>query len=351
MQIDLNLDELKRIIEFQSELDDSFLVKNISSLENATQNDLAVLIDRGDRSVFSPISLEKIKKSNAALILTEKPIVDGKNYLVVKDALKAFQKIVEFVEKKNHEQKIEKQIDSTAIISKSAVIEDGAKIGTNTFIGEQVFIGKGVEIGSNVKIYPGAKILDRCIIGNNCIIHSGTIIGSDGFGYSVTKLGLCKIPQIGIVKIGNDSEIGANCCIDRAAFDQTFIGNGVKLDNQVHIAHNVFIGDHTVILAQTGIAGGAVIGIGCQIGGQVAIRDHIKIGNGVKIVSKSGVMKDLKDGEIVAGIPALPFLQWKRTTVIFTKLPEILKTFVQLKTFIQKFKEKKPWWMRFLGIK
>ena len=128
-----------------------------------------------------------------------------------------------------------------------------------------------------------------------------------------------------IVQIGSNVEIGICTAITRASFDKTIIGDGCKIDNLVQIAHNVIIGSHTAILAQTGIAGGVQIGIGCQIGGQVAIKDHLKIGNGAKIVSKSGVMKDVKAGEVVAGIPALPFSEWKRSSVLFSMLPGYLK--------------------------
>ncbi len=336
MQIDLKISEIKRIIGATNVgPDDSFLVKNISSLENATQEDIAILLDRGDKSVFSPISLEKVKNSNAGFILAQKAIDSEKQYLIVEDPILAFNKIVNFV------QKTENQIDNSAVISESATI------GQEVFIGAQVYIGKNVSIGDGVKIYPGAKVLDNCIIGDNTIIHSGTIIGSDGFGYSITQKGLQKIPQVGIVKIGQFAEIGANCCIDRAAFDQTVIGNGVKLDNQVHIAHNVIIGDHTAILAQTGIAGGAIIGPCCQIGGQVAIKDHIKIGAGAKIVSKSAVMKDVEEGQVVCGIPAIPFLQWKRISVMLTKLPEYFTVLNKIKTFVEKKENKKPFWRKF----
>ena len=147
----------------------------------------------------------------------------------------------------------------------------------------------------------------------------------------MTKQGLQKIPQIGIVSIGMWVEIGANCTIDRASFDKTIIGNGVKLDNSVHIAHNVIVGDGTAILAQTGIAGSTKIGIGCQIGGQVAIKNDIVIGNGVKIVSKSAVAHSLKNGETVSGFPAVPFMQWKRSQALINRLPEFAKMAYEIK--------------------
>ncbi len=327
MQIKLNIGEIKRIIGAKTVLDDSFFIKNISSLENAEENDLVVVLDKGARDVFGSIPVDKIKKSNAGIILAKKEIVSGKNYLLVDNPLNAFQKIVDFVQNQDRDSK--KIIDPSAVISKTAVLKDNVKIGPHSFVGEKVIIG------SNVTIGPGAKILDRCEIGDNSIIYAGAVIGSDGFGYKVTDKGMQKIPQIGIVKIGQNVEIGANTTIDRAAFDQTVIGNGVKIDNNVHIAHNVIVGDHTVILAQTGIAGSVKIGFGCMIGGQVAIRDHVKIGNNVKIVSKSGVMNDIKDGQAVAGIPAIPFGQWKRICVIISRLPEVFKDKGLFRRFFQ----------------
>lgn len=362
MQINLTLGEIKEIIgadTCSNNILDSFLIKNISSLETADSQDIAILMDRGENSVFDNVSIEKIKNSKAGFILSKEVVCSEKKYLLVKDPIEAFNKLVNFLNKKDLQNNCTNLIDDSAFVSKSSkiakgvivqqnsVILDGAIIEGDSFIGAQSFVGKNVFIGSNVKIYPSVKILDNCIIGNNTIIHSGTVIGSDGFGYSVTKTGLKKIPQIGIVKIGNDVEIGANCSIDRAAFDRTIIGNGVKIDNMVHVAHNVIIGDHTVILAQTGIAGGAIIGFGCQIGGQVAIKDHIKIGNGTKIVSKSGVMKDVEDNQIVCGIPAIQFNQWKRISVVLNKLPDYFKILTKIQTFIENKESKKSFWSRF----
>lgn len=333
MQLNLNLKKIKDIIGVDSNSDDSILIKNIASLENATENDMAVVFDRGSESVFSSVEVEKIKNSKAGIILCDKEIVVGKQYLITPNALTAFSKIVNFI--KNSDSK--DFIDSTAVISKKSnlhesvrigfysVICDYVTIGEFSIIDSNVFIGKNSSIGKNVKIYSGVKILDGTIIGDNSIIHANAVIGSDGFGYNISKAGLQKVPQIGIVQIGSNVEIGSCTAIDRAAFDKTIIGDGCKIDNLVQIAHNVIIGPHTVILAQTGIAGGVRIGVGCQIGGQVAIKDHITIGNGAKIVSKSGVMKSVKDGAVVAGIPAMPFSKWKRSAALFSMLPDYLK--------------------------
>ena len=358
--MELNI-ELKKIIEALGEgecsLDPSFVINHITSLEKAGPHDLAILVDRGDQSVFDAMPREKIQQSGAGLFLAEKPIVEGKNYLIVKDPLGAFQKLVAFVER--HDDKhlfagamsfswVSKEafIAEQVFIAPSAVVSAGAHIGRGTIIGDHVFIGKNCVIGAGVMLHPGVKILDRCVVGDYSIIHAGAVIGSDGFGYQVGLRGLRKIPQIGIVRIGKQVEIGANCTIDRASFEETVVEDFVKIDNSVHIAHNVKIGTGTAILAQTGIAGSVVIGRGCQIGGHVAIRDHINIGNGAKIVSKAGVMHDIKDGEVVAGIPAVQFNQWKRMVVMLAKLPEIFKVTREVTELLEKRRSHKSWWQK-----
>ncbi len=310
MEVNLTLDKVLEIVDgVASSVDSNFLIKNIRSIEMAQECDLGVILDRGEESVFDSIAVDKIKNSVAGLILSSSIVVDGKNYLIVKDALSSFQKLINYLSDQRARKIVEKNIDPGAFIDPSAVVCDGVKIGANSVIGAQSFIGRDCMIGAGVLIYPGVKILDRCLIGDGTIIHSGAVIGSDGFGYQVTKQGMRKIPQIGIVKIGKMVEIGANTSIDRASFDQTVIGDGVKIDNCVHIAHNVRIGAATAILAQTGIAGSAQIGSACQIGGQVAIKNDVKIGNGVKIVSKSAVLSDLDDKAVVCGIHTIFYVE------------------------------------------
>jgi len=349
-KINLTIEELSKMVEGESSLSRSFLVKKVASLENAQEGDLAVLFDPEENSPFAPLSIEKIKSSKAGVILASRPVVEGKNYLIVKNPLAALEKISWFI--KTRKSKVDESISSKSCVGEFAVledevcvgpyavIEDDAKIGYGAQIGANVFVGRGAQIGCEAIIHPGAKILDRCVIGDGSIIHAGAVIGSDGFGYRIMKNGMHKIAHVGIVNIGKMVEIGANTTIDRALFGETKIGDGTKIDNCVHIAHNVEIGASTAILAHTGIAGSVKIGIGCQIGGQVAIKDHVTIGNGVKIVSKSAVMRNLEDGAIVCGIPSMPFSSWKRMMVAMTKLPEIYK---QLKNM------KKGFWARLFG--
>lgn len=356
MNANLTVGQLKELVKGESSLDHNFLIQNFTSLEKAGPEDLAIYLEQ-EGGVFDSLSLDFIKKSSAGLILASKPWVEGKNYLLVKDPLLAFQKIAQVIQFSVASEDNASNVHPKACVSSSvklgkdvkifafAVIEDGAEVGDWSFVRPQVFIGKNCKIGSNVILHPGVKVLDSCVVGDHTIVHSGAVIGSDGYGYRVRKDSIFKVPQLGIVRVGKHVEIGANTTIDRAAFDETVIGDGVKLDNLVHIAHNVNIGPHTAILAQTGIAGGVTIGMGCQIGGQVAIKNDLKIGNGVKIVSKSAIMKNLKDGEVVAGIPAVSFGLWKRLSVCLTKLPDIVK----LAQFIERQKTKKSFWQKLLG--
>ncbi len=307
--------------------DGAFVIRRLSSLQSAGPQDIALVLDRGDASVFDPISDEAVKKSQAGVLIVARPLTSDRIHIVVSDTLTAFNEIAAYAGKRHIESLGAPQIAPTASVHNSAVILAGTIIGEHTQVGPHVFVGRNCHIGKNVVLHPGVKILDDCIIGDSCIIDPGAVIGADGFGYQVSKSGLRKIPQVGIVRIGVGVEIGANCTIDRAAFDETVIGDHVKIDNGAQIAHNVKVGAHTIILAQTGIAGSVEIGQGCQIGGQVAIRDHLRIGNGAKIVSKSAVISHVLDGQTVAGIPAMPFNQWKRLVVSLNKVPDILKKF------------------------
>ena len=205
-----------------------------------------------------------------------------------------------------------------------AVIEAGASVGKGCKIYPQVYIGDGVKIGQGTTLYPGVKVYEGCRIGSNCILHAGVVIGADGFGFLPKPDGTFdKIPQLGNVIIEDNVEIGANTCIDRAKTDSTIIRKGVKLDNLIQVGHNVEIGENTVSSAQMGIAGTSKVGHNCFLAGQVGIADHVTIGNYAKIGSKSGIDKDVPDGEIRFGSPALPGIQYHRSFAVFKDLPNI----------------------------
>lgn len=224
-------------------------------------------------------------------------------------------------------------ISPKSVIEKSAIIGSGSEVKAGAYIGHNVKIGVNCSIGVNVVIMDNCSIGDNtvinqsvsishAIIGNNVIIHNGAAIGQDGFGFAHNKGVNHKILQLGAVIIGNDVEIGANSCIDRGALEDTIIGNGVKIDNLVQIAHNVIVGDGTVIAGCSAVAGSAKIGRFVQVGGGANISGHITISDGTKVAGMSGVMRDTTPMQVVGGIPALPIKQWHRLNV---KLMEIAK--------------------------
>src|SRR5258705_2045972 len=217
-----------------------------------------------------------------------------------------------------------------------AYLGDNVKIGNNTKIYPNVYLGNNVKVGDNSIIHPGVKIYHDCVIGSNVIIHAGTVIGSDGFGFAPQADGsFKKVPQIGNVIVEENVEIGANATIDRATIGSTLIKSGVKLDNLIQIAHNVEIGNSTVIAAQTGVSGSTRIGSGVMIGGQVGIVGHIQIGDGAKINAQSGVSKSLDPGKAVTGSPAYDYTAALRSQAINRKLPELEKRIQELEALIK----------------
>jgi UDP-3-O-[3-hydroxymyristoyl] glucosamine N-acyltransferase len=252
----------------------------------------------------------------------------------VEDSYEAFSKLLEVY---NQIKLDKKGIETPSSISDSAQLGDEPYIGAFTYIGENVvignkvkiypnvYIGDNVHIGDHVTIFAGSKIYSETQIGNHCTLHSGVIIGADGFGFSPSDNGeYSKIPQIGNVIIEDHVDIGAATTIDRATLGSTIIRKGVKLDNQIQIAHNVEIGEHTAIAAQTGIAGSTKIGKNCLIGGQVGVAGHIKIGDRVKIQAQTGVGRNIKDDEAIQGSPAFGYSDFNKSYVHFRNLPKII---------------------------
>ena len=226
------------------------------------------------------------------------------------------------------------QIGENVSIYPLAFVSDRASIGSKTVLYPGVFIGENSSVGDECIIYPNVTIRENVKVGSRVIIHSGAVIGSDGFGYVMEKGMHYKIPQVGGVIIGDDVEIGANATIDRATTGNTMIGSGTKIDNLVQIAHNVKIGENSVIAAQGGVAGSTEIGNYVILGGQVAVADHAKIDDGVMVGGKSGVMGHLEKG-IYSGIPVIPHRDWLKSTALFAKLPELNKRIKELEDVIK----------------
>lgn len=221
-----------------------------------------------------------------------------------------------------------------------AYIGKGAKIGNSVKIYPQVYIGDGVTIGDHTTIYAGVKIYHGCVVGSHCTIHAGTVIGADGFGFAPSTEGYNKVPQIGNVVIEDNVEIGANTCIDRATMGSTRIMKGVKLDNLIQIAHNVVIGENTVMASQCGVAGTAKIGANCMMGGQVGIAGHLTVGKGVRVAAQSGIPGNVGDGKVIMGSPAFEASKYQKAYVVFRKLPELYGQLREMEKEIQTLKSK-----------
>lgn len=250
----------------------------------------------------------------------------------VADAYSAFSKLLEYY---NQVKRQKAGIETPSFISESATYGEGLYLGAFSYLGNHVQLGNNVKIYPNVyigdhvtiddevTIFAGAKICSESVIGHHCIIHAGAVIGSDGFGFAPNAQGeYHKVPQTGNVILEDHVDVGAGTTIDRATLGSTIIRKGVKLDNQIQIAHNVEIGENTAIAAQTGIAGSTKIGKNCLIGGQVGIVGHITIGDRVKIQGQSGVISNIKDGEVLQGSPALGYAEYNKSYVHFKNLPK-----------------------------
>lgn len=222
-----------------------------------------------------------------------------------------------------------------------AVVEAGVSVGAGTVIYPQAYVGTGVKIGEGCTIYAGVKIYEGCVLGDRVTIHSGAVIGADGFGFAPVADGsFRKIPQIGNVVLGDDVEIGANACIDRATMGSTVVGKGVKLDNLVQIAHNVSVGEHTVMASQCGVAGSTKVGAHVMMGGQVGIVGHILIADGVKIGSQSGINNSVqKENETVFGTPAMSGMAFHRSHAVYKELPALRNQVAKLAKEIEELKK------------
>ncbi len=306
-------------------------VDNFSKIEEGKPGTLSFLAN--------PKYQHHIYNTKASIVLVEKSFVlidkISATLIRVDEVYSSFAKLLAFYDEQINGQKktgIEEPafisetstVDENAYIGAFAYIGRNAKIGKNVSIYPQVFVGDNVEIGENTVLYPGVKVYHHCVIGKDCRLHAGVIIGADGFGFAPQNdKAFEKVPQIGNVVIEEGVEIGANTTIDRATIGSTFIRKNVKLDNQIQIAHNVEVGENTVIAAKTGVSGSTKIGKNCMIAGQVGFVGHVKVGNHVIIGAQAGVTNNIEDGQIVQGAPAFNIKEFQRSTVVFRRLPEL----------------------------
>lgn len=332
--------EIAKKIDAELYGDPEIVFPGIKGIEDVSENELTY----ADNSRH----LEDAFKTKCAGIICPAHLLtkdkdDSKIFFAVKNPKLAFAKALElFDEEPKKEYKIEKsaQLSATAILGKNiyighnVIVENNAEIGDDAIIYPNVYIGANVKIGKNVKLHPGVVIYYNCVVGNNVTIHANAVIGSDGFGYALCQTGHYKVPQIGNVVICDNVEIGAHASIDRATTMSTIIGNGVKIDNHVHLAHNVQIGENSLIISNVGIAGSSKVGKNCIIAGQTGVRDHITIGDNTVVIGMSGVTKDIKPNSMVSGFPAKPHSEEKKLKAAYIRMPETIKTVQSLQQAI-----------------
>ncbi len=322
--------------------DEGTLVSGIAGLEEAEPDEISFFT--------SSKYAKKLKETKAAaLIVPSRDVASEKPLIVTPNPYLAFAKISTLFFVPPYR---------PTGIDKRAIIGKGTRLGKDLSIFPMVYVGEEVEIGDRVTIYPGVFVGDRCAIGNDSviysnvtiyhgtqigervIIHAGSVIGSDGYGFAKHGHQYVKIPQVGIVRIDEDVEIGANNTIDRATFGMTWIKRGVKMDNLVQIGHNVVVGEDTVIVSQAGISGSTTIGDRVTIGGQVGTVGHVHVGDDVVLASRAGVTKDIRPRQVLSGVPAMPHRDWLKCQMSFTKLPQIRRRLAEVERRLMRLEER-----------
>jgi len=326
--------------------DPTVTVSNFSKIEEGKPGTLTFL--------SNPKYTEYIYTTQASIVLINAGFVPEKEIpatlIEVPDsymALASLLSLAESMQPKKSGINSSAVIDYSAVVGENpyigafAVIESGVKIGNDAQIYPQVYIGDNVRIGDNVKIYPGVKIYKDCVIGNNCIIHAGAVIGSDGFGFAPDADGVFnKIPQLGNVVIEDDVEIGANTTIDRATMGSTLVKKGAKLDNLIQIAHNVEVGENTVMAALTGIAGSTKIGKQCMFGGQSGAVGHLMIADGSMFAARTGVSSSIKEpNQSFHNYPHMKAKDFQKSHVCFKQLPDMRNKIFELEKQLKELKE------------
>ncbi len=319
-------------------------IKGIMALEAAGPEQVSFAVSR---KLF-----ERAKSSEAGALIVPKDWPtdqESRPVIVVDDPYVAYAKVARFFFIRPFEAKgispdviIGKDCDIHAEVTiyPGVVIGDKVRIAEAVTLYPGVVLGDGVSIGKDSTLYPNVVVYHGCQIGERVIIHAGAVIGSDGFGYAWDGREHLKIPQVGIVVIEDDVEIGANTTIDRAALGQTKIQKGTKIDNLVQIGHNVTVGPYCILVGQVGIAGSASLGAGVMIGGQAGLVGHIKIGDGAKVAAQAGVAKDLSPGEVVSGTPAISHMQFLRASSALKRLPELVKKVQELQRRLERIEGK-----------
>ena len=342
-------------MEFSAKQIAEFIQGEIVGNENATVHTFAK-IEEGIPGAISFLSNPKytpyIYTTQSSIVLVNKDFVPEQEIkatlIKVENAYDSLAKLLTLYEQSKPKKT---GIDSLAYVASTAkigenvyiapfaYIGDYAEIGNDVMIHAHATIGEHVKIGNNCVVYPNTTVYHDCRIGNNCTLHAGSVIGADGFGFAPTPDRYEKIPQIGIVILEDNVEIGANTCIDRATMGATIIHKGVKLDNLIQVAHNVEVGENTVMASQVGVAGSTKIGQWCMFGGQVGVAGHIKVGDKVTVGAQTGIAGSIKSDNTVQGSPAIDAKNFGRSSVVFKKLPDIYTTLNNLQKEVEELKK------------
>ena len=323
--------------------------------ETLTLSGVAGLDEAGEKEITFLANIkyaDKLGTTRAAAVIVSAEAAAGapagKALLVVDDPYLAFARILTLF---HPLRRPAAGVSDEAFVAEGASVGDGASVGPFAWVGRGAcigartilhpgaYVGDGASVGEDCLIYPNVSIREGCIVGDRVILHCGVVIGSDGFGFARDGHRHFKVPQIGIVRIGNDVEIGANTTVDRGTMGETVIEGGAKIDNLVQIAHNVRIGAGSILVAQVGISGSTRLGKGVVLGGQVGLVGHIELGDGVMVGAKSGVNHDLPAGVVVSGYPAIPHRDWLRASVVAGNLPDLRRTVRRLEREVRELKE------------
>jgi UDP-3-O-[3-hydroxymyristoyl] glucosamine N-acyltransferase len=307
-------------------------IRDIKGLDEAGEGDLTFLAN--------PKYRRKLTTTEASAILINQPVEGtSKNFLIVKDPYGALARLLSLFypeERDFHGVSPDAFVDPEAAVEDGATVYAGAYVGRGARIGKGavlypgVYVGPGAVVGGDSILYPSVTVYRRCLIGKRVILHAGVVVGSDGFGFANPGLENRKVPQVGIVQIDDDVEIQANTTIDRGTLGKTWIQRGAKIDNLVQIAHNVVIGENSIVVSQVGISGSTRLGKRVIIGGQAGLVGHINVGDNVMIAARSGINKDIPPSSIMSGAPAIPHRDWLRLNAHIQRLPEMHKTVTSL---------------------